>query len=178
MVASRESRNAAAAESRKTEQPTEKKVECCCFFCPPFVLNDSGICEDLWFEILCRLPQLDLVRFKMVSKSWHRITSQVWLRKFWLQSPVLGIYYLTLVHSEDEYHLINYASVNFCHSHTCMTSDRYVDCCNGLLLLFTPCADQLCVSNPITGRNLFCAALAYDPIESNHYRVVRINFSQ
>ncbi|KAM1807081.1 hypothetical protein ACFX11_030139 [Malus domestica] len=162
-------------------------------------LNDSGMCEDLWFEILCRLPQLDLVRFKMVSKSWHRIISQVWLRKFWLQSPVLGIYYLTLGHSEDEYHLIppliNYASVvHFCHSQTCMTSDRYLDCCNGLLLLFNPCTHQFCVSNPITrqhvsipvvssaaehdGRNLFCAALAYDPIESNHYRVVRIDFSQ
>ncbi|TQE03771.1 hypothetical protein C1H46_010578 [Malus baccata] len=112
-----------------------------------------------------------------------------------VQSPVLGIYYLTLGHSEDEYHLINYASVvNFCHSQTCVTSDHYLDCCNGLLLLFNPCTGQFCVSNPITrqhvsipvvssaaehdGRNLFCAALAYDPIESNHYRVVRIDFSQ
>ncbi|KAM1749498.1 hypothetical protein ACFX12_010363 [Malus domestica] len=68
-------------------------------------------------------------------------------------------------------------------------SDNLRDSCNGLLLLFNPTTYQFCVSNPITKQHAsiplpvveaeeadFCAALAYDPVESDHYRVVRIDY--
>ncbi|BBH08542.1 F-box family protein, partial [Prunus dulcis] len=70
------------------------------------------------------------------------------------------------------------------------TSDNHLDCCNGLVLLYNPSTYQFCVCNPITKQHAsipttclheneyFCAALAFDPIESNHFRVVRIDYSR
>ncbi|CAN6575739.1 unnamed protein product [Malus baccata var. baccata] len=106
-------------------------------------VSDSGVmrrsnllsllcwCEDALFNVLCRLSQRDLVKCKMVSKSWqwHRIISRVWLQMFWPRSPTLGLFYRTI--------------------HSCDVEAEEAD---------------------------FCAALAYDPVESDHYRVVRIDY--
>ncbi|KAM1202443.1 hypothetical protein ACFX2J_018389 [Malus domestica] len=68
-------------------------------------------------------------------------------------------------------------------------SDYYLDCCNGIILFFNVRTSQFCVFNPITKQHIsipiacaherehFYAALAFDPIESNHHRIVRIDYS-
>ncbi|KAM1529331.1 hypothetical protein ACFX1Z_018549 [Malus domestica] len=177
-------------------------------------LNDSGtrdlcMCDDLWFHILSRLSQLDLMKCKIVAKSWHRIISDVWLRRFWSQSPIIGLYYRTLWPADDDTYLqLNYVCLH--HNYNYWTtfwnndilepdklvvtqvrdvSDSYLDCCNGLILFFNLRTCQFCVFNPITKQHVsvpiacaherehFCAALAFDPLESNHYRIVRIDYS-
>ncbi|VVA09687.1 PREDICTED: F-box [Prunus dulcis] len=177
--------------------------------------QDSGmgilsLCDDLLCNILFRLSQKDLVKCKMVAKSWHQIISHVWLRRFWSQSPVLGLFFRTLHAPDDSCVKLSHAylDLNYIYldkpselvsrermlrlyeNQTRDTSDRNLDCCNGLILLFNPHTYQFCVSNPITRQHVsipkafshehdyFCAALVFDPIESNHYRVVRIDYSQ
>ncbi|KAB2631239.1 hypothetical protein D8674_008758 [Pyrus ussuriensis x Pyrus communis] len=168
-------------------------------------------CEDSLFNVLCRLSQRDLVKCKMVSKSWqwHRIISRVWLRMFWPRSPTVGLFYRTIHPCDGMYQLLSlvylYAYPFFkspepspplldwggelCRWQRRDFSDNLRDSCNGLLLLFNPTTYQFCVSNPITKQHAsiplpvveaeeadFCAALAYDPVESDHYRVVRISY--
>ncbi|XP_068340020.1 uncharacterized protein [Pyrus communis] len=168
-------------------------------------------CEDSLFNVLCRLSQRDLVKCKMVSKSWqwHRIISRVWLRMFWPRSPTVGLFYRTIHSCDGMYQLLSlvylYAYPFFkspepspplldwggelCRWQRRDFSDNLRDSCNGLLLLFNPTTYQFCVSNPITKQHAsiplpvveaeeadFCAALAYDPVESDHYRVVRISY--
>ncbi|RXH81260.1 hypothetical protein DVH24_005174 [Malus domestica] len=167
-------------------------------------------CEDSLFDVLCRLSQRDLVKCKMVSKSWqwHRIISRVWLRMFWPRSPTVGLFYRT-IHSCGMYQLLSLVYLydypffkspesssplvdwggELCRWQRRDFSDNLRDSCNGLLLLFNPTTYQFCVSNPITKQHAsiplpvveaeeadFCAALAYDPVESDHYRVVRIDY--
>lgn len=50
--------------------------------------QDSGMgnvsfCDDLLYDNLCKLSQKDLVKCKMVFKSWHQIISHVRLGRFW-----------------------------------------------------------------------------------------------
>ncbi|KAK9927353.1 hypothetical protein M0R45_024540 [Rubus argutus] len=52
--------------------------------------------EDLLSEIFCRLSEKDLVTCMSVSRSWHQMSSDVWVRRFWAQSPVLGLYFNTV----------------------------------------------------------------------------------
>ncbi|KAM5576253.1 hypothetical protein ABKV19_007229 [Rosa sericea] len=57
----------------------------------------GSLCEDLWVEILGRLSsEKDLVPCMSVSKLWHRIASDLWVRRFWAQSPPLGVYFRTI----------------------------------------------------------------------------------
>ncbi|KAL6273904.1 hypothetical protein ACE6H2_024596 [Prunus campanulata] len=146
----------------------------------------------------------------MVAKSWHQIISHIWLRRFWSQSPVLGLFFRTLhppdktcvrlsyISLDDNYFYLHKPSkivsrksqLRWVKSQMRDTSDYNLDCCNGLILLFHPDAYQFCVFNPITKQHVhipkahphehehFCAALAFDPLESNHYKVVRIDYSQ
>ncbi|PQQ04143.1 uncharacterized protein Pyn_20258 [Prunus yedoensis var. nudiflora] len=173
-------------------------------------MGNLSLCDDLLCNILFRLSQKDLVKCKMVAKSWHKIISHVWLRRFWSQSPVLGIFFRTLhppdktcvrlsyIFLDDKYFYLHKPSklvsreyqFRLVKSQMRDTSDYNLDCCNGLFLLFHPDTYQFCVFNPITKQHVsipkarphehehFCAALAFDPLESNHYRVVRIDYSQ
>ncbi|KAL6224681.1 hypothetical protein ACLB2K_003536 [Fragaria x ananassa] len=54
----------------------------------------EDLCENLWNEILSRLSlEKDLVPCMSVSKLWHRIASGLWVQKFWVQSPPLGLFF-------------------------------------------------------------------------------------
>ncbi|CAN6716778.1 unnamed protein product [Malus baccata var. baccata] len=150
-------------------------------------------CEDSLFDVLCRLSQRDLVKCKMVSKSWqwHRIISRVWLRMFWPRSPTVGLFYRT-IHSCGMYQLLSLVYLydypffkspesssplvdwdgELCRWQRRDFSDNLRDSCNGLLLLFKPTTYQFFEAEEAD----FCAALAYDPVESDHYRVVRIDY--
>lgn len=76
----------------------------------------------------------------------------------------------------------------FRHRRWTVAADDYLDCCNGLVLVFKSSTHQLYVCNPVTRRHVaipkaldhqqqqFSAALAFDPAESpSHCRVVRID---
>ncbi|KAL6125497.1 hypothetical protein ACLB2K_073554 [Fragaria x ananassa] len=55
-------------------------------------MEDLG--ENLWNEILSRLSlEKDLVPCMSVSKLWHRIASGLWVQKFWVQFPPLGLFF-------------------------------------------------------------------------------------
>ncbi|KAM5576250.1 hypothetical protein ABKV19_007226 [Rosa sericea] len=57
----------------------------------------GNLYEELWAEIFSRLStEKDLVTCMKVSKSWHRISSDVWVRRFWAQSAPLGLYFRTI----------------------------------------------------------------------------------
>ncbi|BFG40174.1 hypothetical protein CerSpe_264530 [Prunus speciosa] len=167
-------------------------------------MGDLSLCHDLLCNILYRLSHKDLLKCKMVAKSCHQIISHVWLRRFWSQSPLLGLYFCTLPQPDDTDHQIIFAFVQeypflkkslpdfyyLVRYQKRNTSDNHLDCCNGLVLRYNPSTYQFCVCNPITKQHVsipttclheneyFCAALAFDPIESNHFRVVRIDYSR
>ncbi|XP_034197824.1 uncharacterized protein LOC117613315 [Prunus dulcis] len=167
-------------------------------------MGDLSLCHDLLCNILFRLSHKDLLKCKMVAKSCHQIISHVWVRRFWSRVPLLGLYFCTLPQPDDPDHQIIFVFVqdygfleksvpdfyDLVRSQKRNTSDNHLDCCNGLVLLYNPSTYQFCVCNPITKQHAsipttclheneyFCAALAFDPIESNHFRVVRIDYSR
>uniref|UniRef100_A0A5B6YJK0 Uncharacterized protein n=1 Tax=Davidia involucrata TaxID=16924 RepID=A0A5B6YJK0_DAVIN len=54
------------------------------------------LCDDLWVEILCRLPEKPLIRFKCVCKAWHCLISEVCLPRVLPASlPLAGLYFRT-----------------------------------------------------------------------------------
>ncbi|XP_040369680.1 uncharacterized protein LOC121051411 [Rosa chinensis] len=76
----------------------------------------GDLCEDLWVEILGRLSsEKDLVPCMSVSKLWHRITSGLWVQRFWAQSPPLGLFFRTATTStttvDKVLHRMNYISL-------------------------------------------------------------------
>ncbi|PRQ47730.1 putative F-box domain-containing protein [Rosa chinensis] len=86
-----------------------------CFFNIRIDLGMGNLCENLWIEILGRLTsEKDLVPCMSVSKLWHRITSDLWVGKFWAQSPPLGLFLRTAANTTVgnlKYHCMNYISL-------------------------------------------------------------------
>lgn len=118
----------------------------------------ENLSNDLLGDILCRIPEKDVVRCKCVSKSWHRTISDDLLKmKLWPNSPTTGIYFRTL-HTLDywgdsfmdrrDYILgrkiadFNYVSLEAAnHNHFNYSDDGFsqpVDCCNGLTTFIQP----------------------------------------
>ncbi|KAK9948737.1 hypothetical protein M0R45_004301 [Rubus argutus] len=74
----------------------------------------GNLCDDLWVEILGRLSSAkDLVPCRSVSKLWRRITSDLWVRRFWAQSPPLGLFFrtTTAAYNGKYYFRMNYISL-------------------------------------------------------------------
>ncbi|PON39735.1 F-box domain containing protein [Trema orientale] len=172
----------------------------------------ENVSEDLLVDILHRLTdEKEVVRCMCVSRSWRRMISDVLRLRYWEQSPVAGLYFRTMENpkhirrkspasekqeyirdliSHSELHDINYVSVPLqAHHERHPNADAYfIDCCNGLLLLFDSNYDIYYVWNPFTRQrgdipkppnsqspsNIYCAALAFDPAESSFYRVILI----
>lgn len=177
----------------------------------------ENLCEDVFVEILRRLrDDKEVVRCMSVSKSWRSIISSVLRLRFWEQSPVDGLYFRTfktkipgtggasrssptserleylgdMVSHSDLQH-INYVAVPLRAHHECYPDANrfFMDCCNGLLLLFDLKYEIYYVWNPYTRQradlpkpvhdshrnNILCAALAFDTAESSFYRVVLIS---
>lgn len=49
--------------------------------------------EDLWVEILCRLPRKDLIRCQIVSKTWYQFIAGVCIPRFWPKNSLSGLYF-------------------------------------------------------------------------------------
>ncbi|TQD99041.1 hypothetical protein C1H46_015308 [Malus baccata] len=134
-------------------------------------------CEDSLFDVLCRLSQRDLVKCKMVSKSWqwHRIISRVWLRMFWPRSPTVGLFYRT-IHSCGMYQLLSLVYLyDYPFFKSPESSSPLVDW-DGELCRWQRRDFSDNLRDFEAEEADFCAALAYDPVESDHYRVVRIDY--
>ena len=157
-------------------------------------------------EILSRLrDEKQVVRCMSVSKPWRRMISDVVLLRLWEKSPVVGLYFRTnetfklglfrasrsspastkqqfitdMLSLADSHH-INYVSVSLrAHHESYPDANRFfLDCCNGLLLLFDLKYEIYYVWNPFTRQradlpkhhvhsniNILCAPLAFDPAE-------------
>ncbi|KAK9666215.1 hypothetical protein RND81_14G169100 [Saponaria officinalis] len=56
--------------------------------------NSFGpLCEDLLVNIICRLPERDVLGCKCVSKEWHRIVFHVCVPWLSDQAPISGVYF-------------------------------------------------------------------------------------
>ncbi|PIN01580.1 hypothetical protein CDL12_25911 [Handroanthus impetiginosus] len=141
--------------------------------------------EDLLTEILILLPAKILLRFKSVSKLWLSLSRSL------ISSPSF-CHLHTLRHQPEpsfllrvapsEYFYFSPTSKSFFPFHFNSTETTILQSCHGLLLL--ECSNpnkNYHVYNPTTrqSRNLlieneflFGLRLAYDPLESLHYKVV------
>ncbi|XP_062078608.1 uncharacterized protein LOC133783089 [Humulus lupulus] len=174
---------------------------------------------DNVFEILLTLlrrglnygddEEKELVRCMCVSKLWYRVISDILRLVLWSNSPITGLYYIrsTTLKPNSIPFALHTASRSNHTTHYATTADRFlydsrpitdfffIDCCNGLLLIFDIIYDTYFVCNPYTRRridipkphhhhhhhhhcpfakNILCVALAYDPLESSFYKVVII----
>ncbi|CAN6587777.1 unnamed protein product [Malus baccata var. baccata] len=166
-------------------------------------ISDSGVmrrsnllsllcwCEDALFNVLCRLSQRDLVKCKMVSKSWqwHRIISRVWLQMFWPRSPTLGLFYRTIHSCDGMYQLLCLVYLyDYPFFKSPESSLPHVDwggeLCRWQRRDFSYNIRDSCNGNPITKQHAsiplpvveaeeadFCAALAYDPVDRSQARI-------
>ncbi|KAK9666225.1 hypothetical protein RND81_14G169900 [Saponaria officinalis] len=53
----------------------------------------ESLCEDVFINILCRLPMGDVLRCKCVSKEWHQFVSYVYIVWLSAKAPISGIYF-------------------------------------------------------------------------------------
>lgn len=194
------------------------------------------LCHDLLLNIFSRLPDLDVIRCKLVSKEWHTIISTVMCPMMSNKEPVIGLYFANSLYEDRQQELssegldrsdpihapqfTNLECYGYCYGYyhqkravlrmdVCkdyrfrgrsymtlmpfyfLRTPYLLDCCNGLLLFAHPLRPIYYVCNPVTRQCVpvpappsrtslhgpsFFAALAFDPSESSHYRVVLLSF--
>ncbi|RZC88290.1 hypothetical protein C5167_016082 [Papaver somniferum] len=146
---------------------------------------------DLVVEILCRLPIKSLSVFKCVSKSWNKLISQVCIPRITADACVIKLYsgyvkrFCYSFSLSDKMPEVNYVgSVPKNRD----KNDNYheIDCCNGLSLykdsqscygtryVVADLATNQCftIPEPLEHVKSNYVALAFDPVESNGYKVV------
>ncbi|KAK9182539.1 hypothetical protein WN944_025684 [Citrus x changshan-huyou] len=122
-------------------------------------MEQISLSEDLITEILCRLPVKSVTRFKIVSKAWNNLISNVCIPRI---SNLSGF----LFHStEDCMNYFSYSDNNegcgndgegFVESLTSLLPSEYFpyklfDSCNGLILLGSSLREhRYYVCNPLT----------------------------
>lgn len=141
--------------------------------------------EDMFIEILTRLPIKSFSRSKCVSKSWHSLLSHDYLRK---KLPLIlsGVIqpsrsslknkpiYISNIDNSD----FKATPLDFFPFHSTST---LIDCSNGLLLFYTSFSNTFYVCNPTTKKyaklprsckESLLSILAFDPYYSEQYKVV------
>ncbi|KAI3966909.1 hypothetical protein MKW92_046236 [Papaver armeniacum] len=146
---------------------------------------------DLVIEILCLLPIKNLTVFKCVSKSWNRLISDVCIPRVSADACVVNLYRGFLRRFRDSWYIsdkkpeVNYVGSIPKDKDKC---DIYheIDCCNGLSLYKCYRPDYACpyvvvslatnqcfrIPEPLEHVESNYAALIFDPIQSNDYKVV------
>ncbi|XP_062078607.1 uncharacterized protein LOC133783088 isoform X2 [Humulus lupulus] len=171
-------------------------------------LSYDNVFEILLFFLRRRLnygdEEKEVARCMCVSKLWYRVISDILRQVLWPHSPIVGLYHIrsTNIQPKRVRFAQHTASRSNHTTHHATTPDRFlcdnrpitnfffIDCCNGLLLIFDIKYDIYYVCNPYTRRrtdipkphhhhfpfakNILCVALAYDPLESSFYKVVII----
>ncbi|KAM7498517.1 hypothetical protein LguiA_022931 [Lonicera macranthoides] len=173
----------------------------------------SKLTEDLQVEILCKLPDKPLIRFKCVSKSYNSLVSNVCVPK--ILASISGLFYEHSKMSSTSKSLMDYANTTTSDSSAATefmdtyralvpfenpTANDFQDCCNGLILLVnsfgaavnhlvrnprkTPPAQyyvlnpatKQCITIPVNTAHIEArhAFLAFDPLESPNYKIVRV----
>ncbi|CAK7357245.1 unnamed protein product [Dovyalis caffra] len=160
---------------------------------PSFLLSAEILAnnEDLLAEILLRLPIKSLLKFKCVSKNWLSLISNPrFSHRRNDNSPCCGLF---LVECGSPYAEYQFVALDSSHSkapfkHLTFVNDpseiELIQSCNGLLLCrsFRPSGPDRTyyVYNPTTKqytilprlRRVLGAALAFDPSNSPHYKVI------
>uniref|UniRef100_A0A7N2LEM2 F-box protein n=2 Tax=Quercus lobata TaxID=97700 RepID=A0A7N2LEM2_QUELO len=137
------------------------------------------LCPDVLVQILCRLPEKDLIQYKCVSKDWYFLISDTCVPIVSAKTSLCGLYFHTLALSDDMSRLhrnSSYDAKNRYFAELSKSGDRQVleyvslesggdeigeveidkhaknllDSCNGLLLLRKPSTRQYDVFNPTT----------------------------
>ncbi|KAL2464949.1 F-box protein [Abeliophyllum distichum] len=161
----------------------------------------SNLPDELKVDILCRMPDKNLIRLKCVCKSWYFFISNSCAPRFSSPSPsavFCGLIYLrrslqsgktSLTLSPQATSLgdvANQLSRNltaFEHN-----PEDILDCCNGLFLLASRSSNptQYYVTNPTISEcitipvnplhgNFEYASLAFDPTVTLHYKIIRFS---
>ncbi|XP_064991843.1 F-box protein At3g26010 isoform X3 [Musa acuminata AAA Group] len=140
--------------------------------------------DDVCFEILARLPVEALFRFSCVSREWHRLISDDYLR--WRLPLLASAVFYRCGDGESEKPRfactsrgsLRECSLEFFPFHR---SSAIVDCCHGLLLSYSSFHSMFYVVSPITMRwvelprppkRAQLSVLAFDPRHSSEYKVV------
>ncbi|MCL7048297.1 hypothetical protein MKW94_002785 [Papaver nudicaule] len=146
---------------------------------------------DLETEILCRLPIKNLTVFKCVSKSWNRLISHVCIPRITADVCILNLYRLhrKIVPElcdacclSDKMPELNYRG-SIPKDRDNKACYREIDCCNGLSLYMD---EDICryilvsrstnqyfdIPEPLEGVKETFTALAFDPVQSNDYKIV------
>lgn len=177
-------------------------LNCCCGSCygnieRPYWFDWSKLPDDLTVQILCHLPEKPLIQFKCVSKAWYFLISNVCVPRISASMPLSGFLFRWTTLSKFEY-MMDYAPLDdnggegFVESYSTLlpfphTGEDVLDCCNGLLLAvnsssvplqYYVCnpATKQCVPIPVSPTHLdyMCTALAFNPLESTNYKIVRL----
>ena len=137
------------------------------------------LCPDVLVQILCRLPEKDLIQYKCVSKDWYLLISETCVPIVSANTSLCGLYFHTLALSDDMSRVGSYSNSNAkirFYAELSKSGDRQVleyvslesggddigeveidkhaknllDSCNGLLLFRKPSTRQYNVFNPTT----------------------------
>ncbi|KAF9592348.1 hypothetical protein IFM89_014274 [Coptis chinensis] len=164
------------------------------YFCssPPSTKGCTNLVlpDDTWVEVMCRLPPKHMVRFKLVSKSWNMLISDVCIPK--ITSPITGLLVPTGFGGPDSaWHLACINQAERMNSSSFMEScfrllpcipcpDHFLDSSNGFLLFVDPLSGIFYVCNPSTEQ---CIAVPrslenHNPVSANliidhpHFKIV------
>ncbi|KAL4600557.1 hypothetical protein ACB092_11G207300 [Castanea dentata] len=142
------------------------------------------ICPDVLVQILCRLPEKDLIQHKCVSKDWYFLISETCVPIVSANTSLCGLYFHTLVLSDDMSRIQSNSSFDGKISFLLNCQNlNLLDCCNGLLLFRKPSTRQYDIFNPTTKESVtipyycdsYCdSALTFDPCKSIHFKVICI----
>ena len=70
------------------------------------------VCPDVLVQILCRLPEKDLIQYQCVSKDWYSLISETCVPIVSAKTSLCGLYFHTLVLSDDMSHVRSNSSYN------------------------------------------------------------------
>nr|XP_009393491.2 PREDICTED: F-box protein At5g07610-like [Musa acuminata subsp. malaccensis] len=149
-----------------------------------FSVKPPTMSDDVFMEILARLPLKSLFRFKCVSRAWRRLISDdYFLRRLPLLTSAV-FYHCNADAKEARFACtagggdLQECGLEFFPFHR---DSDIVDCCSGLLLSYSRLRATFYVVSPITKRwvalpqtlkSTHLAVLAFDPCHSSEYRVI------
>lgn len=178
-------------------------LNCCCGSCygnveRPCCFDWSKLPDDLTVQILCQLPEKPLIQFKCVSKAWYFLITNVCVPRISAVTPLSGFLFRFTELSPDFTYMMDYAPLDnncgkgFVESYSTLLPFSFkgndvLNYCNGLLLVvnrssipveYYVCnpATKQCVPIPVSSTHLesLYAALAFNPLKSTNYKIVRL----
>lgn len=152
----------------------------------------SKLPEDMWVEILCRISQKQVSRYKAVCMTWNRLITNVCIPRLYLSSDIYGFLYNSKSEPSLSFRYNRPPSIpELRPDDTCYQLipsfphiPYFLSFCNGMLLFNDSRILQFFVCNPAVNQcvtippcpdgcqNMQYSSLAFDPIRSIHFKLV------